>query len=65
MLLSSKADGSISGRKPVEDSCFQVVVDAGNRQVHTEDGPVPLSDAEVEAAGWSCEAHQGPEEAGA
>ncbi|MEE9125775.1 MAG: HNH endonuclease signature motif containing protein, partial [Planctomycetota bacterium] len=50
MLLSTKADGSIPGRKPVEDSCFQVVVDAGNKRLHTEDGPVPLGDAEVEAA---------------
>ncbi len=50
MLLSTKADGSIPGRKPVEDSCFRVVVDARTRQVHTDDGPVPLSDAEVEAA---------------
>ncbi|MHC5070586.1 MAG: HNH endonuclease [Planctomycetota bacterium] len=50
MLLSTRADGSIPGRRPVSGSCFQVVVDASNRQVHTDDGPVPLSDAEVEVA---------------
>jgi hypothetical protein len=50
MLLSTKADGSVPGRKPVEDSCFRVVVDAKTKQVHTEDGPVPLSDAEVAVA---------------
>ena len=50
MLLSTKADGSIPGRKPVDTSCFHVVVDAKTRQVLTEDGPVSLSDGEVEAA---------------
>jgi hypothetical protein len=50
MLLSTKADGSVPGRKPVEDSCFRVVVDVKTKQVHTEDGPVPLSDAEVAVA---------------
>ncbi|MHC4816398.1 MAG: HNH endonuclease, partial [Planctomycetota bacterium] len=50
MLLSTRADGSIPGRKPVSGSCFQVVVDAKTRAVQTDDGPVPLSDAEVEVA---------------
>lgn len=50
MLLTTRADGSIPGRKPVEDSCFRVVVDATGRRVETQDGPVPLSDAEVEVA---------------
>jgi hypothetical protein len=49
MLLSSREDGSIPGRHPVPDSCFQVVVDAEARSVQTEDGPAPMSDAEVEA----------------
>ena len=50
MLLSTRADGSIPGRKPVSGSCFQVVVDTKNKAVQTDDGPVPLSDAEVEVA---------------
>ena len=50
MLLNTRVDGSVPGRTPVEDSCFRVVVDAGSKTVQTQDGPVPLSDAEVEAA---------------
>jgi hypothetical protein len=48
MLLSTREDGSIPGRRPVDDSCFQVVVDVGTRTVQTEDGPVPLSGSDVE-----------------
>ena len=37
------------GRIPVDGSCFQVMVDPEAKTVQTEDGPVPLSDGEMES----------------
>jgi hypothetical protein len=45
MLLSTAEDGSIPGRKTVKESIFKVVVNAEERTVLTEDGPLPATTA--------------------
>ncbi|MHC4382630.1 MAG: Holliday junction branch migration DNA helicase RuvB [Planctomycetota bacterium] len=48
LLLDTRADGSVPGRTPVNDSHFKVVVHCpaagGPAEIHTEDGPVALDD---------------------
>jgi Holliday junction DNA helicase RuvB len=48
LLLDTRADGSVPGRTPVNDSHFKVVVhcpaEGGPAEIQTEDGPVELDD---------------------
>ena len=49
MALGTQPDGSIPGRKPVEDTLFQLVVDMreNEAEIRTEGGPVPLDSRDL------------------